>query len=176
MGWKDLLMDSYGAAFKAVEKALDGLTQEDLNWQPHPDCNTIGWITWHLTRSLDYIISSIMEEEQLWTKDGWYAKFNRSPDPNDHGYDNSPEQVAEFKCPDVETLLNYHQAVQKRSIHCLTTVSSSDISREIDDPWSQLFPTVRSRLVIALDEILQHAGQVCYIRGLLQGKGWLVWP
>jgi len=172
MEWKDLLTDSYAAALKAVERALDGLTQEDLNWQPRPDCNSIGWTTWHLTRCLDGLNSSIMNEEQLWTKDGWHTRFNRSPDPDDTGYGHSPEQVAAFKSPDIETLLNYYRAVLEKSMRCLTILSSSDLSREIDDPWSQLFPTVGARLIIALDEILQHAGQVCYIRGLLQGKGW----
>lgn len=172
MKWKDLLIDSYGTALKAIERALDGLTQEDLNWQPRHDCNSIGWTTWHLTRALDELISSITEEEQLWIKDGWHARFDRSPNPSDDGYGHSPEQVAAFKCPDVETLLNYYRAVLERSMHCLTTLSSSDLSREIDDTWSQLFPTVGARIVIALDEILQHAGQVCYIRGLHHGKGW----
>lgn len=51
-------------------------------------------------------------------------------------------------------------------------MSSSDLGRKLNDPWSQLFPTVGARLVIALDELLQHAGQVGYIRGLLHGKGW----
>ena len=172
MEWKDLLIDSYSAAFKAVERALDGLTQEDLNWQPRPDCNSIGWTTWHLTRAQDGLMSFIMREEELWTKDGWYAKFNRTPDANDTGYGHSPEQAAAFKSPNVETLLNYHRAALERSKHCLATLSISDFSREIDDPLSQLFPTVGSRIVIALDEILQHAGQVCYIRGLFKGKGW----
>ncbi len=34
MEWKDLLVDSCGRAAKAVESALDGLTLEDLDWQP----------------------------------------------------------------------------------------------------------------------------------------------
>ncbi len=172
MKWKDLLIDSYGAVSKTVERALDGLTREDVNWQPRPDCNSIGWTAWHLTRALDELISSITEEEQLWIKDKWHAKFNRLPDPSDDGYGHSPEQVAAFKCPEVKTLLKYHQAVLERSKHCLTTLSSSDLGREIDDTWSQVFPTVGQRIVIALDEILQHVGQVCYIRGLLHGKGW----
>ena len=172
MEWKDLLIDSYGEAYNAVERALDGLTQENLTWQSRPDCNSIGWTTWHLTRELDALISSITEEEQLWTKDKWHDRFNCSPDPGDSGTGYNPEQVAAFKCPDVKTLLNYLQAVLESSKRNLTTLSSSDLSREIDDPWSQYFPTVGSRLVVALTEILQHAGHVCYIRGLLQGKGW----
>ncbi len=172
MEWKDLLIDSYGDAFKAVERTLEEFTQEDLNWQPRPDCNSIGWTTWHLTRELDALISSITKEEQLWTKDRWHAKFNRSPDPNDSGTGHSPEQVAAFECPDVKTLLNYLQAVLEGAKHSIANLSSSDLSRKIDDPWSQYFPTVGSRLLIALSEVHQHAGQMGYMRGLLQGKGW----
>jgi len=172
MEWKDLLIDSYSGAFRAVERALDGLTQEDLDWQPRPDSNSIGWTTWHLARSQDGLISYITGEEQLWVKDGWYAKFNRPADPSDSGYGHSPEQVAAFRSPAVEILLNYHRAVLERSKQCLVTLSGDDLGREISDFLSQMFPTVGSRLVLILDEIQQHAGQVCYIRGLLQGSGW----
>ena len=170
--WKDLLIESYGSALRVLERALQGLTQEDLNWQPSPDCNSIVWTTWHLTRALDLLMSSIMGEEELWIKDRWHSKFNRPPDATDHGYGHSPEQVALFKCPDIDTLLNYHQAVLERSNSYLATLSSSDLSRKVDDSWSQLFPTVGSRLTVTLDELLQHAGQVGYIRGLIHGKGW----
>ncbi len=172
MEWKDLLVDSYEEAFKAVERALVGLSQKDLNWQSRPDCNSIGWTAWHLARELDGLISSITGEEQLWIKDKWHEKFNRSPDPTDSGTGHSPEQVAEFDSPDVKTLLNYYQAVLEMSKHHITSLSSSDLSRKVDDPWAQYFPTVASRLVVALEETLLHAGQACYIRGLLQGKGW----
>ena len=172
MEWKDLLTESYDGALKVLERALQGLTQEDLDWQPRPDCNSIGWTTWHLTRALDGLMSSTLGEEELWVKDGWYSKFNRPPDATDSGFGHDPEQVALFKCPDIDTLLNYHRAVLERSKICLTTLSSSDLSRQVDDSMSQLFPTVGSRLVLALDELLQHAGQVGYIRGLLHGKGW----
>jgi len=37
---------------------------------------------------------------------------------------------------------------------------------------AQFFPTVGSRVSITIDEILHHAGQVAYIRGLMKGLGW----
>ncbi len=172
MEWKDLLVNSYDEAFKAVERALVGLSQEDLDWQSRPDCNSIGWTAWHLARELDGLVNSITGEEQLWIKDKWHEKFNRLPDPTDSGTGHSPEQVAEFKSPDVKTLLNYYQSVLEMSKLHITSLSSSDLNRKIDDPWAQYFPTVASRLVVALEETLLHAGQACYIRGLLQGKGW----
>jgi hypothetical protein len=172
MDWKDLFTDSYDEAFKAVERALEGLSQKDLNLQPRPDCNSIGWTAWHLVRGLDDLTSSLTGEEQLWIKDKWHEKFDRSPDPLDSGVGHTPEQVAEFNSPDVQTLLNYYQAVLEMSKRRISSLSSSDLSRKVDDPWAQYFPTVGSRLVVSLSETLLHAGQVCYIRGLIQGKGW----
>jgi hypothetical protein len=172
MEWKDLFIDSYDEAFKSVERALDGLSQKDLDLQSRPDCNSMGWTAWHQARELDGLISSITGEEQLWIKDKWHEKFNRSPDSTDSGTGHTPEQVAAFISPDVKTLLNYYQAVLEKAKHSITSLSSSDLSRKIDDPWAQYFPTVGSRLTVALTEVLQHAGQVGYMRGLLKGKGW----
>ena len=172
MEWKDLLTESYTQTSKTLERMLDGLSREDLDWQPRPDCNSIGWTAWHLARAHDLIIGSVAGQEQLWIQDGWYTKFDRPADPHDDGYGHSPEQVAAFKSPDVETVLNYYRAVVERTQRYFATLPSSDLERKIDDPFSELFPTVGARLMVTLDELLQHLGQVGYIRGLRQGKGW----
>ena len=172
MEWKDLVIQNFGSAMGVLERTLKGLTQEELDWQPKPDCNSIGWLTWHLTRSLDGLASSLTRDEELWTKDGWCSKFNRPADSTDTGYGHGPEDLAAFKSPNIDILLGYHRAALERIQKYLSTLDSSDLDRKIDDHWAQLFPTVASRLVIYLDEIQQHAGQVAYIRGLHQGKGW----
>lgn len=172
MEWKDLLIQNYGGTLVALERAFEGLTREELDWQPKPECNSIGWTTWHLTRALDALISTITGEEQLWIKDGWYAKFNRPADPADTGGRHTPEQVAAFKSPDIDIMLDYYRAAHEKANKCLVELNGSDLDRKIDDSWSQIFPTVGSRLTITLDELLQHIGQVAYIRGLRQGKGW----
>ena len=172
MEWQELIIDGYGWVLQILEKALDGLTPEDLNEQPHPDSNSIGWIAWHLARVLDKLVSPITGAEQLWTQE-WHAEFDRSLDAEDTGWDDTPEQVAAFQCPDPEILLGYQRAVIKRMNRCLEGLSVADLDREVDDDsWSKFCPTVGSRLIIAVDELLQHAGQVCYIRGLRQGMGW----
>jgi len=43
MKWQELIIDGYGRVLQVLEKALAGLTQDDLNQQPHPDCNSMGW-------------------------------------------------------------------------------------------------------------------------------------
>lgn len=172
MEWKDLVSQNLGSTQGVLERTLQGLSQEELNWQPKPDCNSIGWTTWHLTRALDGMISSLSGEEELWTKDAWCSKFNRPPDPTDSGYGHGPEQLAEFKSPDTDTLLDYHRAALKKAQSYLSSLSSADLDRKIDDGFAQFFPTVGSRICITVDELLQHAGQVAYVRGLMQGKGW----
>ena len=172
MEWNDLLTDGYGRVLEVLERVLNGLTQDDLNWQPRPDSNSIGWLTWHLTRVQDDHIASLMGEEQLWTKDGWHARFNRPSEPKDIGFGHGPEQVAAFESPDSETMLSYHRAVLERSKRYFVTLLKSELDRELDEPWFQPLPTVGVRLISVLDDNTQHAGQAAYVRGLLQGKGW----
>ena len=113
-----------------------------------------------------------MEEEQLWIKDGWHARFNLPADPKDSGFGFTPEQVAAFKVPDAETIIDYHRAVLERSKRFFHTLSKAELDRELNEPWYQPLPTVGVRLISILGDSLQHAGQAAYLRGLLQGKGW----
>jgi uncharacterized damage-inducible protein DinB len=172
MEWQQLIMDGYGRVLQMLERALDGLTQHDLNQQPHPDCNSMGWLTWHLTRGQDAHIADLMGEEQLWVSNGWHARFNRPPNPKDTGFGHSSEDVAAFKSPDVKTLLEYHRAVLERSKRYIASLSENDLDRELNEPWFQPLPTVGVRLVSVMSDNLEHAGQVAYLRGLAKGKGW----
>jgi len=172
MEWQDLLIDGYGRIFGVLKHVLKGLNADDLSWKPSPDCNTIGWLVWHLTRVQDGHIADLMGEEQLWTKEGWHTRFDRAADPEDSGFGNSPEQVAVFRVPGTQVLLDYHRAVLDRSKNYFATLSKTDLDRELNEPWYQPLPTVGVRLVSILEDSLQHAGQAAFVRGLLQGKGW----
>ena len=172
MEWHELLTDSYGRVLEFLENVLNGLTEDDLNWQPRHDCNSIGWLTWHLTRQQDAQISALMGEEQLWIKDGWHSKFNRPADPKDSGFGQTEEEVAAFKSPDVQTLLEYQRAALERSKEYFLTLTKNDLDRELDEPWFQPLPTVGVRLISIMNDAVVHAGQAAYVRGLIEGKGW----
>ena len=59
MKWKDLLVDGYSRVPEFLENVVKGLNQDDLDWQPRHDCNSIGWLIWHLTRQQDAQIASL---------------------------------------------------------------------------------------------------------------------
>ena len=172
MEWHYLLAYGYGRVLESLDNVLHGLSEDDLNWQPSHDCNSIGWLAWHLTRQQDAQISALMGEEQLWNKDGWHSKFNRPDDPKDIGFGHTPEQVAAFKSPDVQTLLGYHRAVLERSTRYFLSLTKNGLDRELDEPRFHPLPTVGVRLVSIMDDAVIHAGQAAYVRGLRQGKGW----
>jgi len=173
MEWQLLITDLFIRISEEPERVLDGLTIDELNRQPAPNCNSIGWLAWHLTRSHDRNMSEIAGKEQLWIKDKWYARFNRAPDPSETGYGHSSEEVAAFKAPDGRIIVEYHQAVLERiKDYISNTLSETELKRESKSPTLGTVGTVRKRLLGVISEGFQHVGQAAYVRGLLKGKGW----
>lgn len=174
MKWQQLLVDVYRRLSKEFENILDGLTLEDLKQSPAPDANTIGWLLWHTTRSLDRTVGDVMWGEQLWTKEGWYAKFSRSTDPNDTGWKHSSEDVANLKIPDVKTLLEYQRDVVEQSVRYLENLSEADLTHEFDNSMKPgTTAPVHLRIIGNINDCYQHVGQAAYVRGLIKGQGWL---
>lgn len=171
MTWRELIVDGYGRLPELMSEALAGLVIADLDRQPHPDCNSIGWTAWHLTRVQDSQIADLMGVEQLWLKDGWHEKFGRPADPEDTGYGHTPEQVRAFRSPSVKVQLDYLHTVTKRTQRYLASLSPSALDRKLDEPWFKPLPTVGVRIVSILADCHQHAGQASYIRGLLAAQG-----
>ena len=128
MDWKDMMLHSYERILGSIESTLTELTNEDLSQQPQNDCNSIGWLAWHLTRVEDGHITSLMGEEQLWIKDEWYVKLNRAANPGDRGGGHTPEQVADFKPSDIQTFIDYNKAVLERSKSYFLSLSSIRIT------------------------------------------------
>ena len=174
MQWQQFVTDIFERISQELEHALDGLTVDDLNRQPCPGCNSIGWLTWHLTRAQDSATADLLGEEQLWIKDNWYAKFNRSPDSKDTGFGHSLENVAAFSSPDASTLLEYHRAVLEQSKRYITSkLSETELNREFDNPRNLTITNVRTRLMRIINDNMQHLGQINFVRGMLKGWGWL---
>ena len=173
MKWQQLVGDIYTEISLELERALDGLTVDDLNQQPDSDCNSIGWIAWHLTRCQDGDNEGLTGEEQIWIKDKWYSRFGRAPDPLDTGYSHSSEDVAAFRSPDSRTLIEYHRAVLEKTSHYINNkLTEADLEREFENPVFTGTTKVRRLLVAIISDNLQHVGQIAYVRGLLKGKGW----
>ncbi len=90
---------------EVLETALDGLTQDEINRQPDPGCNSISWMVWHLTRVQDMFIARLSGNEQVWIAEKWYEQFGREADPRDAGHGHQPEDLAIFNVAGHENTL-----------------------------------------------------------------------
>ncbi len=170
---KDIVLDALERIRGSLHRTLDGLTLEELHRQPQSDANSIAWLVWHLTRVRDTSISGLMGEAQLWVSQDWQDQFELAAGAADDGFGHTPEQVAAFRVPSIETLLAYHDQVAERSKTYVAGLVAEDFERTLNEPQWQPPPTAGVRLVSVMSDNLQHAGQAAYLRGLFQGKGWL---
>jgi uncharacterized damage-inducible protein DinB len=157
---------------RALHIALDGLDPEKLTYRPGEHCNSIAWLVWHLTRVQDRIVSGLAEQEQAWVAEGWHAKFGRPADPGDAGMGHGPSEVVTLKPESPQVLLDYYDAVCKRTVEYLKGLSAADLDRVVDPANPEV--TVGARLRVCILDNVQHAGQAAYLRGLIEGKR--VWP
>jgi len=74
MKWQDLIIEAYGRVLQALERALEGLSPDDLTQQPDPNCNSMGWLVWHLTRGQD----AMLPDSHRSTKSGLAIRGTRS--------------------------------------------------------------------------------------------------
>ena len=154
-------------------RIMKDLTDEELYFRPRFDCNSIIWTAWHLTREFDFHINSFTGRPHVWIEEGWHERFGREADPTDRGLGHTPEQVAAFRATDVETVINYYDAVLKRALEYVASLTPEDLDRELDEPQRWRLPiTVGIRMAGVLDELSKHLGQMAYLRGLFQGRGW----
>ena len=91
VGLNRFIVSQCEAAYRWVKDATDGLTEEQLYYQPSPDTNSIAWLIWHLSRWRDRVSAIVAGEPQVWVSDSWYQRFNI--DSGRTGLGDTPEQV-----------------------------------------------------------------------------------
>lgn len=168
MDTRALLLELYGRIPPLVASAVDGLDAEQLAWSPGPGANTIGWLTWHLTRVQDHHVADLLDTDQLWTADGatWAERVGVAPDPHNTGYGHDRSQMEAIRPDGPDVLIDYLDAVDRRTREMFEQLGDGDLDRIVDRSWDPPV-TMGVRLVSIADDSLQHAGQAAYVRGLL---------
>lgn len=161
-----LLLDLYGRIPPLARESVDGLKPERLTAQIAPGTNPIAWLIWHLARVQDAYLSEFLGTDQLWVGDGWAARFGLEPDPLNHGYGHTEDQVLAVRPESGEVLIGYLDAVDERMRAYLGDLTEADLERVVDEGYDPPV-TLGVRLVSIADDGLQHVGQAAYVRGIL---------
>lgn len=159
-----LLTDAFDRIKEIVHETLQDLPESALTYRPDPEANSIAWLIWHLTRVQDDHVAEVAGTEQVWTGDGWEARFVLPFDAGAIGYGQTSDEVGRVVAS-AHDLLGYHDAVHASTLSYLQTIGSDDLDRIVDDHWDPPV-TLAVRLISVISDDLQHAGQAAYIAGL----------
>ena len=69
-------------------------------------------------------------------------------------------------------MIDYHNAVNAHSVAYLSTIGSADLDRVLNEPRYNPMPTVGVRLISVISDNTQHAGQIAYLRGIIERRHW----
>lgn len=165
----ELLTEAFDRISAVVHAALQGTSIEVLTFRVDPGANTMAWLIWHLSRVQDDHIAELVDQEPVWTQDGWFDRFELPFDREATGFRQSAGEVDAVRV-EADLLAGYYDAVHGRTIDYLHTLSESDLAKIVDTRWDPPV-TLAVRLVSILSDDLQHAGQASYVRGLAMRAG-----
>ncbi|MFC1977480.1 DinB family protein [Chloroflexota bacterium] len=170
---KEVILRSLEQSQGYVARTLDGLTQEEAAWCPGPECNSIAFILWHMTRVEDFFVNRVIYHgSELHEAEGWREKLGTPAQSTGYGY--TAEQVHAWEAPKLEQLRNYATAVRKKTLAFLESATPEKLS-ELARP-DRPPDTVGAILSRITTEIALHAGQIDYLCGMQRGLKHLDMP
>jgi hypothetical protein len=160
-----VLVDGFGRVREEVNRAVEGLSVDELAFRIDGAANSVAWLTWHLARIQDDHVADAAQTGQVWLAGGWGDRFGLPFDRTATGYGQTAGEVAQLRAT-AELLLGYHEAVQEQTLQFVRDLTDADLDRVVDTSWDPPV-TLGVRLVSVLSDALQHAGQAAFIRGIL---------
>ncbi len=161
---RELLRDAFTRQIEHVDDLTDDLTDEVSFFRPTATANSIAWLIWHSARQQDLQLCNLAGVDQVWTRDGWEARFGLDLEGNDHGYGHSADDVGKVRVP-ADLLASYYHGVHKVTLEYIASVTAEELGRVVDTHWTPPV-TASARLVSIVDDAAQHLGQAAYIRGI----------
>lgn len=160
--------------WNTVDNAIKDLEESNFGAIPAEGCNSVAWLMWHMYRVLDTFINTRFQSKpQVWIDGGWHSRFGMSDDPENRGVGWTAEQVSQWAVPSKDDLVAYSEAVRASAREYLSSLGDADL-----DVVKVIPPVAEPRSVGAAMEVMifdniSHGGQIAYLRGYFQGRGWM---
>jgi uncharacterized damage-inducible protein DinB len=160
----DFIRAQCGSALEMIQRSLEDLDDEIVQWQPGGTANTIGQILAHVVSGQDLLIGDKLKGGTALHVQGWAAK---SGIPEDR----TQIWVKDAWRLDLEGFRAYHAAVDAQSRAYIESMTPADLDREVawirgpEQPVSRLFQ------VIFINHALGHCGEMSALKGIRGLKG-----
>lgn len=161
------------------ELLIEGLSAEQMHWQPEGHDTSIAFAIWHAYRAADELVAGMVSgRPSVFASDGWSDRLHaEKTGVTPFGNGATREQIGALRF-DAAHLLTYAKAVGASINSYLDSLSDADAAAEVSLPFfTAVYPTidVMSRLetiaFFAIGHTSEHLGEVQYIKGLLGLKG-----
>jgi len=153
----------------------EGLTEEQLHWQPESQPNHMMFAMWHAYRSEDEIIHGLlMQMPGIFTREGWAERLPvAEPGKPPFGTGLNREQIAAVRLR-LDYLLDYAEAVRASIQSYADGLSEEQGAQQVPLPFfAPVYPMLdkMSRAEVlsffCIGHTAEHLGEVQYIKGLL---------
>ena len=166
MDGKEPIVRSLEQSQSYLDKALDGLTQEEAAWSPNPQSNSIAFILWHLARVEDFFsVRVIQRKTELYESEGGREKLGTPAKVT--GWQYTAEELKDWTAPDINVLKEYADSVRADTLRYFESIPASELS---EVPRPERSPDSVGAIVSRIStEIALHIGQIAYLRGIQRG-------
>ena len=154
--------------FDKLNRALDGLSEDELSWRPTLESNAIDWMVWHMARVEDNLVNVVLQNhDPIWMRDGWGKRLGIATASAGAGM--TMDEIRAMGRINVPLAMEYYNSVRNETADYFENgMQESDLSRAIEHTnfrgWTG--GRILGRL---LCEEAEHLGQIEYLRGMMRG-------
>jgi hypothetical protein len=167
----ELMKAELGRLHTAFDKALDGLSPEQLHRIPagHPRANHIAWGIWHYVRTEDNVVRYILQNRRpiVWQEGGYADKLGLPPVAQGTGMSTAEAQALRIK--DVGLFREYMQKVWASTDEFLARVDPAALDATVTIKPLGDMPGIRALAQVCVSHGFTHAGEIELARTLVSG-------
>lgn len=153
----------------------EGLTEEQLHWQPDSHPNHMMFAMWHAYRAEDHIIHRLlMGQPPIFEREGWAGRLPvAEPGSPPFGTGLGRAQIAAVRLR-LDDVLDYADAVRRSIQAYADSLSEDEGAQLVPLPFFQsVYPMLdaasRAEILVffCVGHTAEHLGEVQYIKGLM---------
>ena len=162
---------------RRVYAAVGPLSEDEINWRPDPESNSIAFLVWHVARVEDRWTNTFARGvEEVWVRQSWHQRFGLPE--KEMGLRFDVDQLSAFPRLSKELLQGYFDAVREETLEFIHGLQPADFDHAPDRSPFPEYPGAVERFAgftyalmfrQLIGEEDQHLGQVSYVRGLQRG-------
>jgi hypothetical protein len=189
----DAVKQRYKLGHQRVLRALEDLTEEQMQWRPTANTHSISWNVWHLARWADHLQAEIPmmtlrlrevlgTRREIWESESMAANWGFDPAIlgwNQMGTDMEDAAAASLSFPNKKTVVGYARRSFDTAEDVADCLTEDEFGTVYRSPHVWAGERVIGMYLVALyahDE--RHLGQIIYLRRLmalprkLERPGW----